>query len=104
MGKSQHAEYSRVTNAPMVVATLFGAFLARRHLRGETATMGQVIEGPWMRRHLPALMSQLDAELRRMIVVLAKVREDHASETAHVGESQAHQETDIAGPRSVQQR
>ena len=66
--------------------------------------MGQVIEGPWMRRDLPALMSQLDEELRRMIVVLAKVREDHASETAHVGKSQSHQETDIAGLLSVQPR
>ena len=66
--------------------------------------MGQVIEGPWMRRHLPALMSQLDAELRRMIVVLAKVREDHASETAPVEKSQSHQEADVDDLRSVQSR
>src|ERR1700687_1986464 len=104
MGKSRNAEYSCVTNTPMVIAALFGAFLASRHLRGETATMGQVIEGPWMRRDLPALMSQLDEELRRMIVVLAKVREDHASETAHVGNSQSHQKTDITGLLSVQPR
>jgi hypothetical protein len=92
----------------MVSAALFAAFLASQHLRGETATMGQitgkVIEGPWMRRDLPELMSQLDEELRRMIVVLAKVREDHARETAQVGQSQSHQETDIAGLRTVQPR
>jgi hypothetical protein len=66
--------------------------------------MGQVIEGPWMRQDLPALMSRLDEELRRMIVVLAKVREDHARATAHVGKSQSQQATDIADLRSVQPR
>jgi hypothetical protein len=66
--------------------------------------MGQVIEGPWMRRDLPELMSRLDEELRRMIVVLGKVREDHARETAQSGQSHSHQETDVAGLRNVQPR
>ena len=66
--------------------------------------MGQVIEGPWMRRDLPALMSELDEELRRMIVVLEQVRADHSRETAHAGPAHAHQETDAAGLRGEQPR
>ena len=48
--------------------------------------MGDVIEGPWMRRDVPELASYLDQELRRATVMLEKLREDHARETAAVGQ------------------
>jgi phage FluMu protein gp41 len=104
MGKSWNAQYSCVTNAPMVVVTLFGVFLAHQHLRRETATMGELIEGPWMRRDVSQLMSRLDHELRRMTIELEQAREDYTRETAHAGQSHAPQETDLAGELSVQPR
>jgi hypothetical protein len=51
--------------------------------------MGDVIEGPWMRRDVPELVSHLDQELRRMTVALEKLREDRATEIAAVGQSQS---------------
>jgi len=66
--------------------------------------MGQVIEGPWMRRDGSQLVGQLDQELRRMTVVLEKVREGHARETALTRQSQPHQATEDSGQPNVQPR
>jgi hypothetical protein len=43
--------------------------------------MGKVIVGPWLRPDVPKLVSQIEEELRRVIVVLEKSREHRAKET-----------------------
>jgi len=71
------ASYACVSKAPMMIF-------------GGTAIMGQVIEGPWIRRDVLELVSQIEQELRRMITVLEKSREGHATQTAPNRQSHSH--------------